>query len=342
MPQQIRKRFQQTVDYVTNKKTNEDLARGYVYRELYLRLRGAPTLTNANNSRANTARGDEWGVVKRIDIIANNTDVIKSISGTALWALNYFMYQTIPPITPTLADETTANPAFDSTLILPFWMPNSVRPIDTALDARRLSDLKIEVTWGTFTDVNSAASAWTTQPSLDVHSLESFGVSGGFSQWRVYEIEETITASTPRFQIKLPVGNMYRGFLINTTDGGADANDILNNFKWKSNTNVYSDQPAKVLQQSNWIRTGLPREQGGEASDIYQSMQRSGDHNIEGWYWYDHVTDGLLSESIDSVGFSQLELELDVSVGAGETKIYVYPMEIVPIRGDANNAAKAA
>jgi len=342
MPQQIRKRFQKTVAFSSNKKVNEDLGRGFVYREIYLRLTGAATITAGNNSAANTARGDEWGVVKRIDLVANNTDVIKSISGNVLWWLNYFLYSQQPHVTPTIGDETTANPAFDSTLILPLWMPKSVRPIDTALDARQLSDLKTEITWGTYTDINSAATAWTTEPKIDVHSLESFGIGGAFSQWRVYEIEKTITASTSRFQVKLPVGNMFRGFLINTTDDGVDANDILNNFKWKSGTNVFADQPAKVLQQAHALREALPRELGGQTSDAYFKHRRSDDNNVEGWYYYDHVTDGLNSEAVDTAGFSEIELELDVTVGAGTTKIYVIPMEIVPVRKEANAGQKAA
>ena len=71
MPQQIRKRKQNTVDYSSNNKIDKPLSRGMVYRELYLHLTCTPTITGANNVYANTLAGDDWAVIKRIQIIAN-------------------------------------------------------------------------------------------------------------------------------------------------------------------------------------------------------------------------------------------------------------------------------
>lgn len=339
MAQQVRRRFLETVDYSQNNKKAERLSRGSVYRELHLRLTGQPTLTAPNNTQANTDRGDEWGVVKRIDIIANNTDVIKSISGNALWWMNHLMYGNSPRITPALGDGATANPSFDSVLILPFWMPNSVRPIDTALDARELSDLKIEVTWGSFTDVNSAATAWTTEPQLEVASLESFNVQGPFSQWRVFEIEKEITATNPRFQIQLPVGPIYRGFMLNFTDAGVDDPAVLNNFKIVSGSTVFADVKDEYLKQVYDIRNGMQRGFDDGAGGAYTEDRRSTEADREAWYMYDHVTDGFNSEGIDTLGFSEFELELDVTLGGGTTKVFVYPWQIIPVRANAANGA---
>jgi hypothetical protein len=332
MPQQVRRRKQVNVNYESNSKVSERLSRGMVYRELYIRLKGAATTTAGNNTKANTARGDEWGVIKRIDIIANNTDVIRSISGNELWWLNYFFFGKIPFITAALGDGATANPPFDSTLILPFWMPRSLRPMDTALDARELSDLKIEITWGAYTDVNSAATAWTTEPVVEVHSLESFNVKGPFSQWRIYTIEKEITATNAQFQVQLPVGPMYRGFMFATTDAGVDDADIINNMKIKSGTTIYADIPQDILFQADAIRRGDPRSWDSTAEG-YDSLRRGTPNGLGGWLFYDHVTDGYLTEAIDTLGFSEFELELDVTVGAGTTKLYVSPLQVIPVRG---------
>ena len=333
MPQQVRTRKHTTVRYSTNNKEVEDLSRGMIIRELYLKLAGAATITAGNNTQANTQRGDEWGVVKRIDIIANGTDNIRSISGTALRWLNMFQYGAYPRVSTALGDGATANPAFASVLILPFWMPRAVRPIDTALDTRELSDLTIEITWGTFTDVNSAASAWTTEPSLTVYALESFGIKGPFSQSRIFAIEETITATNSQFKTRLPVGPMYRGFLINTTDAGVDEGDILNNLKLISGTTVFQDLPSFVIKDVFKIRNELNRSFSGAA---YDDLGIGDDNSFEGWYFLDLVTDGFMSEAIDSLGFSELELEADVTVGAGATKLTYWPIQVIPVRGGAN------
>lgn len=330
MAQQVRRRPQKNLDYTSNGKDTKDLSRGMIYRELYCRLRGQLTVAAVDNTAAKTLRGDEWAVVKRLDIIANNTDVVKSISGTALWWMNLFMYGSRPEVTATIADAATANPSFDVTLILPFWMPRSTRPIDTALDARELSDLKAEVTWGTHTDINASATGFTTAPVLEIHSLESFNVNGPFSQWRVYEIQKDISATNPNFQITLPVGPLYRGFMLNFTDAGVDSAAILNNFKWKSGSTVFADIPREVLRQSNETRNGLARQFAPSA----YTLDRRGAGNVRnGWYFYDHVTDGFLTEGIDTLGFSEHELELDVTVGAGATKVRVWPLAIIPVRG---------
>ena len=91
MGQQVRRRKQGNVQFQANNKESISLSRGMIYREIYLKLRGAPTLTGANNTQAKTLVGDEWGVVKRIDLIANNTDVLRSMTGNQLWWINYFI-----------------------------------------------------------------------------------------------------------------------------------------------------------------------------------------------------------------------------------------------------------
>jgi hypothetical protein len=350
MGQDVRRRFQKTIEYQTNGQVTKDLGRGMVYRNIVLRLQAQPTLTAANNLTDGVQRGDTWGVVKLIEIMANNNQVIRSLSGNQLWWLNYFMFGTVPPVNPLLGNYDgaagTANPASDVCLVLPFWMFRSVRPLDTALDSRKLSDLKIRVTWGTFTDIHDDASAWTANPTLEVHSLESANVKGPFSLQTVYSMSKTITADESKFQVFLPTGDVYRAFLINTTDAGVDEGDIMKNLKIKSGTTVFYDAPGKVIQQADgWMYPGIAHPIGnlqntagagpleGTTLGIYNKLQRSDSSNQAGWYFVDLVTDGYLSDAIDTLGFSEFYLELDVKVGAGTTKIDILPIQITPVRG---------
>ena len=334
MAQDVRKRFQKTVTYVTNGQKSEDLSRGLTLRSLFLRLTGAPTVTAGNNTLANTALGAEWGCVKLIELIANGNQVIRSMTGRQLFWYNYFMYGVVPPLTPGIGDGATANAPFDVVLALPMWMPRSIRPMDTALDTSLLSDFKIRITWGTYTDINSAATAWTTSPQIDVHSLESSGAAGPFALQTVYATQNTITASDPKKQIYLPTGDMYRGFLINTTDAGVDVNDILNNVKFKSGTTVFYDQPDVMIKQAEgWLSAGIPHQiQDSIAAGVYQSGMRGTPNDLAGWYFIDFVTDGRLTESIDTRGFSEAYLELDVTVGAGTTVLNILPIQVRPVR----------
>lgn len=330
MPQNVRWRKHTSVAFSANNKQQEELSRGSVLREIYLNLKSAPTLTGANNTAANTAKGDDWGVVKKIEIIANGSEVVRSLSGEALRMLNLFYYGVTPKAAVNLGDGATANPSLSSTLVLPFWLPNSRRPIDTALDTKQLSELTIEITWGTYTDINSAATAWTTNPSMDVYVLESFGTLENYSMTRINTIEKEIVASSSEFQVRLPVNGMYRQFLINTTDAGVDDAAVINNLKLESGSTVFMDLSEEVLQMAPAIRNGIARPFNGQT---YDDMFISANSDFEGWYFLDLATDGLMSEIIDTLGFSEFQMTLDVTVGGGTTKLYMWPLQVFPIRG---------
>ena len=208
-------------------------------------------------------------------------------------------------------------------------MPDSIKPIDTLLDSSVMSNLEVAITWGTFTDINSAATAWTVEPTVEVNSDESFGQEGSaFSNWRVFTITKEITATNPQFQIELPVNAVYRGFTMIFTDAGVESGAILKNFKWKSGTNVFADVTAGTLAGEWPSKVGL---------DPYRLANtfKSAQSDLKGVYHYDHVDDGYLSEAIDTLAYSEHHLELDVNVGAGTTQCILIPWQIIPVRQSA-------
>lgn len=335
MPQEIRFRKQQSVIWTgNNSKMVVPLSRGMIYREIMLRLQGSPTLTGVNNTRANTLIGDEWGCVKRIDIVANGTDVLRTFSGDDLWWLNRYYYGLNPRVSPTIGDGSTANPSFDSTLLIPFWSPRSVKPLDTALDSRELSDLRLEITWGTFTDVNSAATAWTTNPSLEVASYESFGVDGPFSLKRVFKQIAQPSAANTAYRVDLPVGPQYRGLLINTKNSAntTDSSSIITNIKLVSGSTVFVDLSENMMFQYASIKNDLTFNiTRATATGIqYQIDPKASTASVErSWYMLDLVGDGFLTEAIDTYGLSEFYLEFNVT-GAGS--INILPTQIIPVR----------
>lgn len=340
MSAQVRRRKQVSLPFSTNNKVTDKLSRGMLYRSLMLRLTGAPTLTGANNTLAKTLAGDEWGVVKKIEIIANGSDVVRTYSGLDLWMINYFTSKVPPRVTAALGDGSTANVPFNSLLRLPFWSPDTFRPMDTVLDARNMAALEIAVTWGTFTDINADATAWTTTPVLDVWSEECFNVAGKFAVLRHYPIQGTITASNPALRIPLTVGPMYRGFLMQFRDAGVDSSAILNNFKLTAGGVNFVDLPGSVLRESERLAKGrLNVFSSAAGTPAYEKLMKSAKFVQEGWYWYDHLSDGYLMESIDTLGFTEFNIELDVTVGGGTTDYRIIPYEVNPVRDKAKVAA---
>src|SRR4051812_7444674 len=98
------KKQPQAVWQSNNQKVSVEISRGMAIREIHLRLKGQPTLTGANNTVANTLLGDEWGVVKKIEVFTNGSNPLVSLTGQQLKNLNRFWYDTLPPFTPTLGD----------------------------------------------------------------------------------------------------------------------------------------------------------------------------------------------------------------------------------------------
>lgn len=323
MGQQVRRRKQTVIPFSANNKIAKDLARGYLYRDLTLNLTCQPTVTAANNTQAKTGKGDEWACVKKIEVIANGTDVVKSISGRMLRWCNLIWNHALPNLTSKLGDGATANPSCSSSLILPFWMYDSIRPIDTCLNSALLSNLQIVITWGNYTDVSSSATAWTTEPSIDVYSNEAFGLQGQFGSWRVYEISQDVSATNADLQLQLPVGPVYRGFAMAIDDGGTEKSGLLNNFKLTSGTNVFADIDSAALQAEQTARRGIDRDSLAPRSSL---------SSLDGFLYYDHVLDGYLSEGIDTIGFAELTAHFDVTKGAGTTTLLIVPQQVIPVR----------
>jgi len=329
MSQIVRFRPGKTISYSSNNVESKALHRGFIIRYIQLRLQGAPTVTAGNNTQAKTLRGDEWACVRSITIRANGTDEIKRISGPNLWWHNLLWFSVPPKVTSALGDGATANPSFDSVLTIPFAIPRSRRSFDTVLDTKKLQSLDVEIQWGTFTDINGDATAWTTEPSIEITTCESHGAKVPGTQWKHYEIEQDIVASNTKLQVMLPVGPIYRGFYLAFTDAGVESNAILNNLKIVSGSTVLYDLPAHIMQRDISMRYAIPEINSGTA--IIQH-QRSNAGDYDGIYYLDMVTDGLMSEGIDSHGLAELFLELDVTVGGGTTKAFIVPHQIYPVR----------
>lgn len=325
MPQAVRRRTQSMLTQAAGALTPYLLGRGMVYREIVLRLQGQLTATTGNNTAGNTKLGDMWALLPTLQLVANGSQSLRLLSGEQLWWLNWFFYGAQPPDTSALGDGT-ANPAFDSTLIMPLWYPDTIRPLDCGLDSSLLTELRLDATWGNYTDVNAAATGFTSTPTLTISSVESFGaIFNNAKKQFVYSTPiltrniQQPTGSNSQFRIQLPVGNMYRGIAIQTLNSGGTEAALLNNVKIYSGTTVFYDLPGSMIQKYNRLkRNNNPAAMTSTAS------------SVNGWYFVDLLSDGYLTEAINTLGFSELILELNVN--AAGTVNYI-PMQVIVPRG---------
>lgn len=303
-----------------------------VYRQLQLELTGALTCTAANNTAANTLLGDEWGALTNFQIQANGSDIFRNFSGDDLWWLNWFWYQNAPRLTSTLGDGATANPSFDSTLIVPFWYPDSFHPFDTILNAGRFNDLQALATFGSFTAVNSAATGWASNPTLSIVSHEQLLPADTNDQpklnWVVKKQSNIPGGTNSAYRVLLDAGVNFSRFLINIKNaaGTADAGSttfatapsaLVSNVKVVgAGGRVYVDRSYNEILQETRIR-----------KQMLQTVPRRGQaSNSDAWIEIDLCPDGRLKEAMPNPNDAYLEFNV-----VGNCQINVFPSILFPI-----------
>lgn len=294
-----------------------------LYRDIQLELTGQPTLTAANNTQANTAMGDEWGCVTQIQWTVNGSDQLLTLSGDDLFWMNYFWYGQAPHTTSTLGDAATANPAFDSILTIPAWMPRAFHPFDTCVDGGRYNDVQMSITFGSFTAVNSAATAWTANPQIAIVSNEQVLPSDPSDQPKlnrvVKKLTNTVAGANSSYVIPLDAGVSYARFIINqkTSAGTADTTgQILNVQVVGAGGRIYADLPWQNLVQGARNRSRLPQ----------TVARRSTSSNDQSWGFLNLVQDGRLGESLPNPADARLVFNV-----AGACQINVIMEQIFPL-----------
>jgi hypothetical protein len=338
---QYRFRQQTSVPFQANSRQSVRLARGFKLHHLGLRLQGRYAVLVGNDTSANTQRGDFWGCIQRVEVIANSSDVIRTFTGQELFWYNYLMFGKNPRINPAIASGVADPAATDVHLVIPFWQPRSVRPKDFLLDTRRLSDLTLEVTWGNFTSINSQATSFLVNPTLDVFSFESFDPQTPIDQEEIFatvrntRIQTSFVGAGTDVRLDIPTGPLYRYLMLNTTTSAdVDSANIVNRVRLQSGTTVYQDYPWQTMTQLNNLTLPLEdgfERSGGSGQGAYLQPLKSANSVRDAWQLLDLAPDGKWLNGVDSLNLGELFLRLDVT-GAG--KLNVFPISAAfPGRG---------
>lgn len=304
-----------------NQVSIQQLNKSLAYRDITIRLAGQSTLLAANNTVANTLKGDEWAIIKRVRILANSSDILFDITGDQLWWLNRYWFGNKPLITVGFGDGVTANPAFNSVLVLPFWALRCGKPMDSVFDSGGLTDFRMEITWGTFTDINAAATAWTAAPTLTVSSQENELTPAFYPPLVKRQISQQLLVAGPstNFRFNLDVGPLFRGMLINACNSGApfpDTPGLITNIRLVSGSTIFVDLDEVTLNQMGILKASIPfaiEKVVTTGLGFYPSPRISASSDERAWYNLDLVTDGYLSECINTARFNEFYLEFAVS-----------------------------
>jgi hypothetical protein len=114
---------------------------------------------------------------------------------------------------------------------------------------------------------------------------------------------------------------LYRGFIINTTTTATPAVDttgLLTNVRLISGSTVFFDLDEVTLQQGGHLVDGVPfaiEKVTGTGLGFYPTPRISSNSKEQAWYFLNLVTDGYLSECINTARFNEFFLEMNLSAG---------------------------
>lgn len=294
-----------------------ELPRQYNYRKLSCRLSGSVIVSGGSGAGAVHTYA-AYRAISRIELIANGRDTIWSIAPEAIAVMNILDYGAVPSFS-NPSNDAAATYSFNAHFIIDLALVRAVRPIDTLFPSAGLSTLDLKITWGAGADMFTGAVDFTsaaiqTTTELTVQSFEEVGaIPAGVGVNKIFTIDRTISAASSNFQIQVPVGNVYRGFLIHTKIDEVPADTILDGVRVEAGTEVFQNWLTNdELLNFNKLTRGL------ETALV-------GYHHID---WLD--SDGFLSEALDARRMSNLDLILNVAKPAGTTlKVLVHPQELI-------------
>jgi hypothetical protein len=312
------KREIEQVDYAANQLKTRELPRDNAYRALYLRLSG--TYTTSATAPVTRHSFTPYTLIKRLEIVANGKKTIKSIPFWKVYLENTYDYGAAPYCAD-VGEATSTAYAFVAEGFLHFGMPRSRRPIDTLLDARGLETLTMKVTWGSETDLHTTINAAALSATkLEISTHEYTNLPGDFKSGILVEnhIEHEITATKSNELEKLPVDTIYRRLWLITMVGDVltvyGTNAVLNKLTVKSGTLVFQQLPAEDFRRRARVNYNLEK-----YTDMTDGSFR------EGVYPVDFITDGQITEAINTVGMSSFNLEMDVTKQTGTNIIHILP-----------------
>lgn len=323
-----------TIEFNKNGRSTGSITTGFLHYWVNVRLDYQLTLASADNTQANTARGDAWSVLDNLKVRADGSKPLKDIDPNLLWWQNYIMHNGKPEVAQELGDTGITDPTVSTQLTIPFWFFFMVNQGDYTLDPRDLDSLEIVANWNEASDVNSNATGFNTDPTLTITSMRSEYAPSEtqyrYSLFKEYKQEKEITSTTSNFTMDLPTDGVVAGVLFEFTDAGADDGDVLNRLNIEASGTTYMSYSDEDLRMMTHNILGLPRDFDGQN---YNDLRISDDNDVDGIYFWTPSYEGNPGKLIDTDqgdGIPELEAKMDVTVGGGTTKCHAHIMQVFP------------
>lgn len=306
-----------------------DLPRNHVFKSVYLRLTGSITKTGGT---ANGVVASEvpFSLIKAVAVVRNGSDVLQRADGGTLFALARINSDGDPQFTTNIVNTVTANQTFSADIPIDFASWRMANPSSTLLRGVGTSSLRLDVTWGNFSDLVSGStdgtySVGTTPIQIEVFTEEIMDLTGDFGDKLIVVTTRAIPANftSNQFTIDLPVGPFYRRLILKTLAvSGTAALPVTFTDTLISQIRVISDGSFFHTDRLGW--------------DVLRGMNKRNyamPTLFSGYAVVDFCEDGNPGGLIDTRGASSFQVELNLpNVLAAVQQIQVIQEQIVPAR----------
>lgn len=304
------------IPFEENTQKGIKLDRNRLIKQINLELAGSVVLAGGSASGAvNT--DSVMLIMPKIEIVANGMKVLFRQDAQTLYYKNQFEYGT-PGAIAVPADGSAAAHSILCNMVINFMNNVGHNVSDTFLPAHRFKSLDLLISWGDLDDMFTAAcdrtktmsSAYGITPII----VETTEPEPKFIRVQDY-IEDTITATSSDFQVELPVGAaIYQNLMFKTLDAGERDSDVINSITLETDsvTKHISNVPYDQYRNMNELNHGI-------------------DSLPAGFTYLPLTEEGRVTSGLNLGDVNQCKLHLDVTVGAGTTKLRTYMDKLVPL-----------
>lgn len=228
----VTKRSLPNVTYQAGVRNTIQIDRDGVLYALNIRVQA--TITNGGTGPTGPLYQTLARIIRRVEVVVDGQDTVVSISGAMLAARNTLDFGARPygmDVAVSTANGGTTD--MDIVLRVPFYQPRAVRPDDTSLDLRNVTQAILAVTWGDISDLFTTPGG-TVAISTPVCTVEAEYLINA-PQEQLYmvraldEVIQPVSATNPQLASLMDRGPniFYRSFIVAALDANVASNSIL-------------------------------------------------------------------------------------------------------------------
>ena len=226
----MRQRKLDRIVYTANSIQTLDIPREHWDKKILLQLVGQCDTGTATPTKSPY---NPFEIIKRIEVIANGSQTIKSYSGKMLYLQNIMEHGCVPAKTETPASASQSDQSFGGALML--YLDKDKDYIETLLPTHVLSSLQLKITWGTATDIQTDTSEGLSIDNLYIYPLVTEELNRGQSTSKIGVLKETelvkVLEASGWVEVDLPVGNVYNQIALLARNNSSASNSIISEYE---------------------------------------------------------------------------------------------------------------